>query len=142
MNRDPLYESLQPSNDSIEADRRLLRRRWAHHRAQELQLRRQAAYQRLAWYVEDVLVGCGLFQASFSIGGGRTFYVPRVVLVIPGPPVGLNIRMLPGQMPDDFAAQARRIAYNLDVADIRVIPLERHLIRLELVPKPGLARAA
>jgi len=142
MNRDPRYESVQPSNDSIGADRRLPRRRWALRRAQELQLRRQAAYQRLAWHVQDILVGCGLSQADFSIGGGRVFHIPQVVSVVPGPPVGLNIRMLPGQIPDDFAEHARRIAYNLDVAEVRVIPLGPYLIRLELVPKHSSSRAS
>ncbi|MBV8993177.1 MAG: hypothetical protein JO287_05635 [Pseudonocardiales bacterium] len=142
MNRDPRYESVHPTNDSIGADRRLLRRRWTPRHAQELQLRRQAAYQRLAWHVQDILVGCGLFQADFSIGGGRVFHIPQVVSVLPGPPLGLNIRMLPGQMPDDFAAHARRIAYNLDVAEVCVIPLGSYLIRLELVPKHSSARAS
>src|SRR5947209_16360922 len=98
MNRDPRSESVQPSNDSIGADRRLPRRRWALRRAQELQLRRQAAYQRLAWHVQDILVGCGLSQAGFSIGGVRVFHIPQVVSVIPGPPVRLNIPMLPGEI--------------------------------------------
>jgi len=141
MNRDPRYESVQPSNDSIGASRRLLRRRWARRRAQELQLKRQATYQEFAWHVQDILVGCELFQADFSIGGGRVFHIPQVVSVVPGPPVGLNIRMLPGQIPDDFAQHARRIAYNLDVSEIRIIPLEPYLIRLELVPKPSSTRA-
>jgi hypothetical protein len=137
MNRGPRYESVQPSNDSIGVGLPLLRRRWARRRAPALQLRRQATYQALAWRVEDMLVGCGLSQAGFSIGGGRVFHIPQVVLVVPGPPVGLNIRMLPGQVPDDFAQHARRIAYNLDVAEVRVIPLGEHLVRLELVPKPA-----
>lgn len=37
--------------------------------------------------------------------------------------VGLDIRMLLGQTPDDFTAQATAIAYNLGVAEVRVIPL-------------------
>jgi hypothetical protein len=141
-NCDPRYESVQPPNDSIGVGGRLLRRRWARHRVQELQLRRQATYQELAWQVQDILVGCGLFQAGFSIGGGRTFQIPQVISVVPGPPVGLNIRMLPGQIPDDFAKSARRIAYNLDIVEVRVIPLEPYLIRLELVPRPSSARAS
>jgi len=142
MNRDPRYEGIQPSNDSIGADQRLLRRRWARRRAQELQLRRQAAYQRLAWHVQDILVGCGLFQADFSIGGGRVFHIPQVVSVVSGPLVKQNVRMLPGQIADDFAEHAQRIAYNLDVAEVRVIPLGPYLIRLELVPKHNSARAS
>jgi hypothetical protein len=136
MNRAPPYESVQPSNESIGPWRRL-RRRWARRRA-ALQLRRQAADQQLAWRVQEVLVGCGLSQAGYSIGGGRVFHIPRVVSVVPGPLVELEIRMLPGQTPDDFAAHAERIAYNLDVAEVRVIPLGGYLIRLELVSKRSL----
>jgi hypothetical protein len=135
MDRDHRYEGVQRSNDSIGGVPGRLRRRWARRRAEQLQLRRQAAYQELAWHVQDILVGCGLFQVDFSIGGGRVFHVPQVVSVVPGPSVRLKIRMLPGQIPDDFAEHARRIAYNLDVAEVRVIPLGPYLIRLELVPK-------
>jgi hypothetical protein len=65
-----------------------------------------------------------------------------VVSVTLGPPVGLDVRILPGQMPDDFAAHARTIAYNLDVAEVRVIPLGPDLIRLELLPKPDSTQAS
>jgi hypothetical protein len=143
MDRNPRYNGVQPSRDSVAAGSRLLRflrRRQARRRAEELQVRRQAAYQDLAWHVQDILVGCGLFQADFSIAGGRVFHIPQVVSVVPGPPIGLDIRMLPGQIPDDFTAQAHRIAHNLDVAEVRVISLEPYLVRLELVPKPSRAR--
>ena len=42
------------------------------------------------------------------------------------------IRMLPGQQAEDFKARAEAIARYLDVAEIKVIPLEHPLIRLEL----------
>lgn len=45
----------------------------------------------------------------------------------------LDIRMLQGQTPEDFAAHASAMAYNLDVAEVRVIPLGVSLIRLELL---------
>ncbi|MCA1681858.1 MAG: hypothetical protein LC700_01650 [Actinobacteria bacterium] len=86
----------------------------------------------LAWRVQDILVGRGLTQADYSIGGGRTLHIPEVISVTPGPPVGLDIRTLPGQMPDDFAAHAPAIAYNLGVVEVRVVPLGPSLIRLEL----------
>jgi hypothetical protein len=62
-----------------------------------------------------------------------SFQAPQVS-VLAGPPVGLEIRMLPGQMPADFAAHAPAIAYNLGVAEVRVVPLGPSLIRLELLP--------
>jgi len=119
----------------------LLSRRRAHQWAQ-LHRRRLADDQRLAWRVQDILVGCGLSQADYSIAAGRVLHIPQVVSVVAGSPVGLNIRMLPRQTPDDYAAHAQKIAYNLDVAEVRVVPLGPHLIRLELLPKPSSAQAA
>ncbi|MGH3694811.1 MAG: hypothetical protein ACRDRX_12630 [Pseudonocardiaceae bacterium] len=46
----------------------------------------------------------------------------------------LDVRILPGQLPEDFAAPAEAIAYDLEVSDVRVIPLVPCLIRLELLP--------
>jgi hypothetical protein len=42
--------------------------------------------------------------------------------------------MLAGQRAEDFAAHAPEIAYYLGIAEVRVVPLERPLIRLELLP--------
>ncbi len=78
-------------------------------------------------------------QADYSIGGGRFVHIPHVVSVVTGPTVGLGIRMLPGQTPDDFTAQATAIAYNLGVAEVRVIPLGSSLIRLNLNSTPAAA---
>ena len=116
----------------------LLRHPLARRRARQLectrQARDQARDQELARRVQDILAGRGLTQTAFSIGGGRTLYVPRVVSVIAGPPVRLDIHTLPGQTPDDFATHAPAIAYNLGVAEVRVVPLGPSLIRLELLP--------
>jgi hypothetical protein len=71
-------------------------------RARRLARVRQALDQQLAWRVQDILVGCGLSQADYSIVGGRIFHIPHVVSVIRGPPVGLDICILPGQMCDDL----------------------------------------
>jgi len=145
MNRYPRHEISPPSespSENLNATPRLLRRWGGRRRARRLELARQVADQNLAWRVQEILVGCGLIQAGFSLAAGRTFYIPRVVSVVREPKVRLSIHMLPGQMPDDFAAHARRIAYNLDVADVQVVPLEPGLIRMELVPKPDSARAS
>jgi hypothetical protein len=92
--------------------------------------------QQLAWRVQDILVGRGLTQADYSIAAGHVYHVPQVVSVVTGPPVGLKIRTLPGQMPEDFTAHTSAIAYHLGVADVRVVPLGPSLIRLELLPGP------
>lgn len=77
---------------------------------------REAHYQQLStWRVGNLFVGSGLSQAHYSIGGGRFVHI-RTGLGGHRPYVGLGIRMLPGQTPDDFTAQATAIAYNLGVA--------------------------
>jgi hypothetical protein len=105
---------------------------WQHSRAMERM--HEEHDQLLAWRMQDILAGLGLDQTDFSIAGGRTVHVPEVVWVEPGPPKGLNVRMLPGQTPEDFSAHAPAIAYDLDVAEVRVVPLGYPLVRLELLP--------
>lgn len=94
--------------------------------------------QILAWRTQDVIAGLGLTHTDFSIAAGRVIRIPEVVSVAAGPPVGLHIRILPGQTPDDFAAHTPAIAYNLDVAEVRVVPLGPSLIRLDLLPGTSL----
>jgi hypothetical protein len=94
---------------------------------------RRESDQRRAWQVQDILVGCGLFQSGYGIAGGIKYHVPYVVSLDRGPPESLEIRILPGQMPNDYAAHAQRIAYNLRVNHVEVITLdEPYMIRLEL----------
>jgi hypothetical protein len=90
--------------------------------------------------VQDIIAGLGLTQMDFSIGGGRVVHIPKVVSMAAGPPVGLDIKILPGQSPEDFSAHERTIAYDLGVAEVRVVPLGPDRIRLELLPhdpQPG-----
>jgi hypothetical protein len=123
----------------------LLRHPLARRRARLLELTRQAheqaRHQKLAGRVQDILAGRGLTQMAFSISGGRTVYVPRVIVVIDGPVVKLDISTLPGQTPDDFAKHASAIAYNLGVAEVRVVPLGPSLIRLELLDETKMSTA-
>jgi hypothetical protein len=105
---------------------------WRHNR--DLERRQQVGYEHLARRVEEIIAGLDLVQSDFSIAGGRAFHIPQVVSVDPGPPVGLDIRILPGQSPDDFSAHAASIAYDLGMAEVRVVPLGPSAIRLELLP--------
>jgi hypothetical protein len=120
----------------------LWRRPLAQRRAQQLERLHQARDQRLAWRVQDIFVGCGLAQGDYNIAGGHVFHIPQVVSVVPGPPVELKIRILPGQMPDDFAAHAPAIAYSLGVSEVRVVPLGPSLIGLQLQPVQAVGASA
>lgn len=114
----------------------LLRHPLAWRRARRLERVHRSNDQRLAWRVQDVIVGCGLSQDDYSVGGGRVFHIPQVLSVSHGPPVSLDIRMLQGQRPEDFAAHASAMAYDLGVAEVRVIPLDTPLIQLQLLSIP------
>lgn len=105
---------------------------WRHNRDSER--RQHVRDERLAWRVQDILGGLGLDQSDFSVASGRVVHVPEVISVADGPPVQLDIRILPGQTPDDFSAHAQAIAYDLGMAEVRVVPIGPSLIRLELVP--------
>jgi len=102
--------------------------------ARDVERRHQAAYERLAERVEEIITGLGLIEDDFSIAGGRVYHMPEVISVDPGPPLGVDIRMLPGQSPEDFSAHAAAIAYDLGMANVRVVPLRPSEIRLELLP--------
>lgn len=113
----------------------LLRRPLARRRVRQLACTPQEHKQWLAWRVEDIITARGLTQMYFGIGGSRGWHVPRVLSVVDGPPVGLDICILLGQTPDDFVKHAPAIAYNLGVAEVRVVPRGPSLIRLELLPR-------
>jgi Domain of unknown function (DUF1918) len=89
--------------------------------------------ERLAWRVEEIIVGLGLTQTGDSIAGGETVHIPQVVSMDPGPPVGLDIHILPGQSPEDFSAHASTIAYDLGVTEVRIVPLSPDQIRLKML---------
>lgn len=111
----------------------LLRHPLTRRRMRQLEQRQRAHDRFLAWRLQDILVGRGLTHTAFSIGGGRSLHIPEVLSVDPGPPVSLFVRLLPGQMPDDYTKHAKAIAYGLDVADIEVVGLGPSLIRIELL---------
>ena len=110
---------------------------WRHSR--DLARHQQTADQRLARRVEEIIVGLGLVETDFSIASDHTFHIPQVVSMDPGPPQGLDIRILAGQSPEDFSAHTPAIAYDLGVAEVRVVPLGPSLIRLELLPHDPLS---
>ncbi len=107
--------------------------------ARESERMHQEGTQRLVERVHDVISGLGLTQTHYSIGGGRTVRSPEVISVTERP-MSFDIRMLAGQIPDDFVAQSKRIAYNLGVAEVRVVPIGHSLIRLILMPEISRSR--
>lgn len=98
----------------------------------EMARRRSTRHRLLAWRLHNILVECELSQTGYSIGGRGVVRVPLVVAVADGPPTVLDIYLLPGQTPDDFAAHAPAIAHRLGVSEARVVARAPSLVRLEL----------
>jgi hypothetical protein len=119
-----------PSRFRPRARRRALRReQWAWERD-----------QRLAWHGQEVFAGLGLVTGQSSIAVGQTVSIPHVIQVHHGPPVSLIVRILPGQVAEDFAERSGRIAQNMGVARVRVVSLGPAMIRLELLETDPLAQ--
>lgn len=127
---------LEAPTENVAPRLSLLSRWLAWRSARQFERRRQARNQQFAWRVQELIAARGLTSSDYSIGGGRAVHVPRVVSVSAGPPVGLEIQLLPGQVPDDFTAHASAIAYNLGVAEVLVVPLGPSRVRLDLMPRP------
>ncbi len=103
--------------------------------ARELEGMPSAQDQMLAWHMKRFFVGRGLTQTYQTITAGRVVHAPQVISVA-GPPIQLDIRMLPGQAPEDFAKHAPAMAYHFSAAEVRIVPLGPSLIRLVLLPRP------
>jgi hypothetical protein len=111
------------------------RRREFHRRREldrQLEHRRQEKAWQLASRLEELIIGCGLTQLGHTLNGDFNVHAPQVLSVDDGSPVRVDIHILPGQTPDHFANHARTIAYDLDLAEVRVVPLGPSRVRLEL----------
>jgi hypothetical protein len=103
----------------------------ARHRVLQAARAHQGSKQQLAWRVQDVLAGCGLVQTDYSIACGRVVHIPEVVSVVTGPLAQVKLRLVVGQMPEDFTAQARALAYHLRADEVSIFPLEPPFLRLD-----------
>ncbi|MCA1697087.1 MAG: hypothetical protein LC749_21545, partial [Actinobacteria bacterium] len=95
----------------------------ARRRALQLARAHQRNKQELAWRVQEVLAGCGLIETDYSISCGRVVNIPQVVSVIIGPVARVKIRLLVGQLPEDFTAKAETMAYHLGAAEVSIVEL-------------------
>lgn len=75
--------------------------------------------------VQGSLARCGLTRSEYTLAGGQTVRTPRVISAGAGAVPWVQIAVLAGQSPEDFAAQAPTIAHQLGVAQVWVIPLGR-----------------
>jgi hypothetical protein len=85
------------------------------------------------WQWNDTMEGTGLARRTSTAGRVPLLVVPQVELVEAGPPVTLLVRVLPGQIVDDFQAQAHRIAAGMDVPMVHITPNGHSLIKVALL---------
>jgi S-DNA-T family DNA segregation ATPase FtsK/SpoIIIE len=109
---------------------------WWRRRAEERDLDQQARY--LTWQWNDTADGANLVHRGQSAAGISHTSIPALVFIEAGPPLTLIVRMLPGQLVDDFRAQAHRIAEGMGVPMVR-ISTERHgWVRVALLARDPL----
>jgi len=84
----------------------------------------------LLWQWSHTMDGAHLSQPSWNAGGTNHTVAPQVHSVEPGPPVTLLVRMLPGQVVDDFQAEAHRIAAGMEVPMVRIVPFDTGWIKV------------
>ncbi|MFN2478487.1 MAG: hypothetical protein ABR615_04865 [Pseudonocardiaceae bacterium] len=60
-----------------------------------------------------------------------------MVSVIIGPVARVKIRLLVGQLPEDFTAKAETMAYHLGAAEVSIVELEPPFIRLDWWTRMG-----
>jgi len=73
------------------------------------------------------------------VPAGMTISTPTVVGCLPGDPVALIVRLLPGQLPRDVEDQASRLAPAMGAARLRVTPRGEQHVRVDLLAHDPLA---
>jgi hypothetical protein len=109
---------------------------WWRRRRQEREQAEATRY--LGWQWQDTALGAGLVRRTESAAGIPHVSMPELVRVDVGPPVTLVVRMLPGQLIDDYRKQAHRIAEGMGVAMVRVSPGHIGWVRLGLLVRDPL----
>ena len=89
--------------------------------------------QEYGWRWAETVDGAGLVHRTASSAGYPHTAVPQVHWVEEGPPVTLVVRMLPGQVVDDYRAQAHRLAGGMGVAMVRVSSARYGWLRVALL---------
>jgi S-DNA-T family DNA segregation ATPase FtsK/SpoIIIE len=109
---------------------------WWRRRREEREL--AWFYLSLGWQWSDTVKGSNLVHHGVTAAGIPNTAVPRVISVDPGPPLTLNVRMLPGQVIDDYRAQAHRLAEGMGVPMVRVSTPDHGMLRVALLVRDPL----
>ena len=104
---------------------------WLQRRQEERALERWAT--ELGWKWSDAADIAHLTRHSTTAAKIPLTVAPQVHSVELGPPVTLLVRMLPGQIVDDFEARAHRLAAAMDVPAVHIEPYEPGWVKVVLL---------
>ncbi len=105
--------------------------RWLQRKREADELARWANEVTLLW--NDTMDGTDLAHHTVTAARLPFLLAPQVQSVDPGPPVTLQVQMLPGQLVDDFHAQAHRIAAGMDVPMVCISSCGHGVIKVALL---------
>jgi hypothetical protein len=105
--------------------------RWLERRREADELARWAS--EVMWQWNDTMDNTDLAHHSVTASRLPIMVAPQLESIDPGPPVTLLVRMLPGQVIDDFKAEAHRIASGMDVPAVRVTPCGHGFVEVTLL---------
>lgn len=109
---------------------------WWRRRREARELDEYARY--LGWQWTDTVDGAHLVHHTVTAARIPHTSVPQLVAVEAGPPLTLVVRMLPGQVVDDYRAQAHRLAEGMGVPMVRVTPFRHGWVRVALLVRDPL----
>lgn len=105
--------------------------RWLQRQREADELARWASEVAMLW--NDTMDGTDLAHHTVTAARLPFLLAPQVQSVDAGPPVTLRVRMLPGQLVDDFQARAHRIAAGMDVPMVRISSCGHGVIKVALL---------
>jgi hypothetical protein len=105
--------------------------RWLRRQQEEREFSRWAT--ELSWHWSDAVDGANLARHGQTAAKIPLTVTPQAHSVDPGPPVTLLVEMLPGQVMEDFQAQANRIAEGMGVPRVEIEPYDLGWIKVVLL---------
>lgn len=105
--------------------------RWLRRQREDQEVARWAA--ELGWQWNDAADGAQLTRHTTTAAKVPLVLAPQAHSVELGPPVTLLVEMLPGQVVDDFQAQANRIAAGMGVPMVDIQPYDTGWIKVTLL---------
>lgn len=89
----------------------------------------------LGWQWSEAVEGAQLTRHTTTPAKIPLTLTPQLHSVDMGPPVTLLVEMLPGQVADDFEAQAHRIAEGMGVPAVDITPFELGWVKIALLER-------